>query len=677
MVSNYSKCRIFGLVAFLALAGISKDLMAQVLYVGNVGDDTISAFVIDESSGLLTELLPRVASTGSPTSITVHPSGLYAYATNSGNAALGALGPSLTQFSIDPGTGALTQVSFVPLQPGSSPQAVVVDPSGNFAFVAHQGANYVTAFSIDPATGALTPVAGSPFAMPQGPTSIVMHPNGKFAYVSAAGAGVIAAYSYDSTGALTPLSGSPFAARNNIVWMTMDPAGKFLYAVERQDNAVLVYSVDPDSGALTQVGSRVAAGPGVTGVAVNPAGNYLYVSTAGNGGVTVFSIDPTGALTNTGSVGAINGANAAILDPSGQYLYVPGPQANAVAALAIDPSSGVVAPLSYQQFFPTGTQPQRGVAFMLSPPVLPPISATSAVNYHSNSPVGMPNSGIAQGSRLAISGTNIGPAAGASGSAPLQTQLGGVSIQIQSGDVTTSALMVYATNNFVTCVVPSSTPLGPATVTVNYNGRSTAPLPITIVATSVGLRSLNEHGVGPAKAWTVSPDTVLAPDPSILQNPITLNQSVIPGQLVILQGTGLGATSIDETQDLNEVLSVPANVVVGNEVVNVLYELRVADGSDYIVFQLPADVLLGCYVPVAVQAGGVTSNVVGISISASGGSCSDPTGLSSSDIDTAAQAGKINMNTILLSHIDFGPLGPSDSATGLFLSYDFNSLLAA
>jgi uncharacterized protein (TIGR03437 family) len=665
----------YWLVAVLFLAGTSNGLFGQMLYLGNAGDDTISAYVIDQESGLLTEVLPRAVTTGAPLSVTVHPSGKFVYATNGGNAALGANGPSLAAFSIDANTGALTLLSSVPLPPGSSPQAVVIDPSGKFAFVAHQGANNISVFSINALTGALSPVTGSPFAAPQNPSDVVVHPSGKFAYVSAAGTGQIAAFNIGADGALTPAAGSPFAARNNLFWMAMDAAGKFLFAVERQDNAVLVYAIDATTGALTQVGSPFPAGPGVSGVAVDPAGKFLYVSNFGSGSVTAFSIGPTGALTRRGDVGAVLGAFAAILDPSGKFLYVPGQQANAVVGFAIDSSSGALTNLG--QFFPAGVQPQRGASIRLSPPVIPPIIANSAVNYHSHALPGMPNAAIAQGSRLAISGHNIGPAAAASSDFPLQTQLGGVSIQIQSGGVTTAGLMVYASNGFVTCVVPSTTPLGDATVTVTYNGRTTAPLPITIVTTSVGIRTLNDNGQGPAKAFSAPPDTVLSPDLSIIRKPNTLNQSAMPGQLVIVQATGLGPATGDETQNLPQELSVTANAIVGNEVAPVLYELRVGDGSDYIVFKLPDDAPQGCYVPVAIQAGGVTSNVASISISATGASCSDATGLAASDIDAAQKAGQFNMGTIVLTHIDFPQLGGSDSADGIFARYDFNSLLSA
>jgi uncharacterized protein (TIGR03437 family) len=681
MVGQAGKCLFFGVVLVLILAGTSNGLFGQLLYVGNVGDDTISTYVIDQDSGLLTEILPRVGSPGSPSSVAIHPSGKFVYVTNGGNAALGANGPSIAEFSIDPNTGALTLLSSVPLTPGTGPQGAAIDAAGSFLFVAQAGPGNVGVYSIDPSAGTLSPVPGSPFAALPNVSKVVVHPSGKFAYASTGATSQIVAFNIDGSGALTPVAGSPFAARNNLFWMAMDAAGQFLFAIERQDPGVLVYSVDRNTGALTPVaGSPFSLPPGSTptSVAVDPAGKFLYVSTAGNGGVNVFTIGATGALSQSRSFGAITSAFDAILDPSGRFLYVPGQQVNGISGLAIDSNSGALSPLP-QQFFQAGNSPTRGATILLSPPVIPPISADSVFNYHSHEPAGMPNASVAQGSRIAIAGKNIGPAAGAGSqsSDSLQTTLSGVSIQIQSGDTATAALMVFVSNNFVTAVVPSTTPLGPAMVTVTYNGRTTAPIPMTVVTTSVGIRTVNDLGSGPARARNATPDTGLNTD--ITSLPLNaLNHSATPGQFILVQATGLGPVTTDETQqNLTQVLAVPADVLVGNKIATTTLEVRASQGSDFILFKLPDDVQQGCYVPLAIRAGGEVSNVASLSISSTGASCSDPGGLAASDIDAAQKSGQMRMGTIVLGRLNVGPLGQMDFVNGIFSRYDFNSVLAA
>jgi hypothetical protein len=67
--------------------------------------------------------------------------------------------------------------------------------------------------------------------------------------------------------------------------------------------------------------------------------------------------------------------------------------------------------------------------------------------------------------------------------------------------------------------------------------------------------------------------------------------------------------------------------------------------------------------PIAVRAGSVTSNVATVSIAAAGGSCLDPPDWPASDID--------DLGTIVVSHLDFGPFGPNDMATGIVERYDW------
>jgi 6-phosphogluconolactonase (cycloisomerase 2 family) len=68
---------------------------------------------------------------------------------------------SISAFTINANTGALTAISGSPFAAGASPQSVTVDSSGKFAYVANFNSNNVSVFTINPSTGALTSV-GSP-----------------------------------------------------------------------------------------------------------------------------------------------------------------------------------------------------------------------------------------------------------------------------------------------------------------------------------------------------------------------------------------------------------------------------------------------------------------------------------------------------------------------------------
>ena len=55
---------------------------------------------------------------------------------------------------------------------GATPESIIVDPSGKFAYVGNEGTDNISAFAINAVTGVLTPVVGTPFAAGAAPTSV-------------------------------------------------------------------------------------------------------------------------------------------------------------------------------------------------------------------------------------------------------------------------------------------------------------------------------------------------------------------------------------------------------------------------------------------------------------------------------------------------------------------------
>ena len=66
-------------------------------------------------------------------------------------------------FSVNPSTGAITEVPGSPFNAGLIPDQLVVDPTGRFVYVTNDQSEDITAFSVDASTGALTELPGSPF----------------------------------------------------------------------------------------------------------------------------------------------------------------------------------------------------------------------------------------------------------------------------------------------------------------------------------------------------------------------------------------------------------------------------------------------------------------------------------------------------------------------------------
>jgi 6-phosphogluconolactonase len=82
--------------------------------------------------------------------------------------------------------------------------------TAGFAYVVNNsaaGIGSVSAYTINATTGALTPIVGSPFAVGSDPTFVAVSPNGRFAYVtisSDAGIGSVSAYTIDKGQSVSP-----------------------------------------------------------------------------------------------------------------------------------------------------------------------------------------------------------------------------------------------------------------------------------------------------------------------------------------------------------------------------------------------------------------------------------------------------------------------------------------
>lgn len=246
----------------------------------------------------------------------------------------------------------------------------------------------------------------------------------------------------------------------------------------------------------------------------------------------------------------------------------------------------------------------------------PSVPTGGALNSASYAYVGLPNSGIAQGSIFVVFGTNIGPTTLQQVQAfPLQKTLAETSIQVTVNGTTVDALPLYTSATQVAAMLPSNTPVGNGTLTVSYNGAASGSIAVQVVANSMGIYTLNQAGSGPGIITDAAYQV------------FSLTSSAKPGQTVIIWATGLGPVSGDEAGGPlpGDMPNVPLEVWVGSHKVTPTYRGRsgCCAGLDQIVFVVPSGVE-GCRVPVSLKIGNVVSNFVSLPVAANGGACSDP-----------------------------------------------------
>ena len=265
---------------------------------------------------------------------------------------------------------------------------------------------------------------------------------------------------------------------------------------------------------------------------------------------------------------------------------------------------------------------------------------TAVLNNSSSIPAGSPSYGIAQGSLFVVKGTGLGPDQEAFlpdlSKGPLTTSLSGVSVSVTVNGTTVQAPLYYVIAVQVAGVLPSNTPVGTGTITVSFNGQTSATSPITVVASAFGLSA----GVlNASKSYGY----------------VTAATAGNPGDTIILWGTGLGASAGDETKfpfpqvDLASKSNV--KVYVGGQPATVAYAGRSQfPAVDQINIVVPQGVS-GCNVGVIVQTGNFVSNTGTIAVTQSGSVCSDPatTGLTTTDFQ-----GLLNKGSVRIGYIGLG-----------------------
>jgi 6-phosphogluconolactonase (cycloisomerase 2 family) len=311
----------------------------RLLYTLDLNSNTISAYTRNTSTGALTSLPTTTARAGAAN--IAFTTGLapvrftpkFAYITNQGSNTISA-------YSIDATTGLLASVGAVAT--GNDPSSVAVDPSRQYAFVTNQVDNTISSYDIDATTGALTANAGSP-GTGVTPYAIAAHIGGRLIYSSNYSSYDLRAFKINTGGTLTYLSSESLGV-SGPYGMTIDPSGRFVLTANYWDDQVESFTIDDFTwGDLTSTGP-VAAGSNPYSVAVDPTGRFAYVANAGSDNVSMFSIDPvSGVLTSTGGAVASGAFPRSIaVDPLGRYVYTANEFSNNISRYRIDATTGAL-----------------------------------------------------------------------------------------------------------------------------------------------------------------------------------------------------------------------------------------------------------------------------------------------------------------------------------------------
>ncbi len=285
-------------------------------------------------------------------------------------------------------------------------------------------------------------------------------------------------------------------------------------------------------------------------------------------------------------------------------------------------------------------------------------------------PVG--NDVIAQGSIFIVFGAGLGPTAPTyPAGLPLPTTLPastGTSISISAGGQTIAAYMFYTSALQVQAILPSTTPVGSASVTLSYNGKTSASFTISVVPSRLGIFTSNSQGYG-----------IAAAQHGVGNAPILMSSAAHPGETVVLYGTGLGPiTTPDNVAPGSVQVGTDVTVTIAGQTVTPTYAGRTPQyaGEDQVDFVIPNNVVTGCYVPVSVTATGQVSQDFVLPVAPSGSSaCTHIFGLSPAALATLDSGGTVNVGLFqILSGYAAALGGAVQGAGGLFDNADSNAV---
>jgi len=295
---------------------------------------------------------------------------------------------------------------------------------------------------------------------------------------------------------------------------------------------------------------------------------------------------------------------------------------------------------------------------------LPAINSRAVVNGASFMAPGLPGGGIALGSVFTIFGRNLGPVSSPTLSFPLQTTLGGVSIKVVQGATSVAVIPLYVGPGQINAIMPSTAPLGMASLQVTVNNAASNSAPVRIVNNSVGLFSANQTGSGPGVLYNFDPN-----NPHLVNNLVTAAK---PGQVITMWASGLGPiSSSDAGTPPTGNLPTQVEVFVGGQAATVQYSGRSSccAGVDQINFVVPANTPSGCWVPVLVRTGGVTvSNAVTMAVSADGKPCSEPSNPMAAALINSGSTARALAARIMVHH-DVGVANTNDTIADVSSAY--------
>lgn len=378
MKSRFVLAGLIGVVAVLLNSctgtnGTATATGTGFMWVVSLGDQMVTSFNIDLSTGVASQVGTGVPTGLGPIAIALTPNATALFVANRDDNTISAYSlNSDGSLNVPCSTANCNVVTASPV--AGTPLSLAVDPSGKFLFVANQAnqglfpppntPDTISVFSIQ---GTALTAVGSFASTGNGPAALAASPSGNFLYVANAFTSTLSILSYDGNGVLTEDLTSPVSLCTNCT----NPTGltfsrcagtttvttncptaappAYLYVANNGSSNLSIYSAciqvttacPTANGTLSEIsGSPVGAGPHPVSFLVNPARNQLYAVDTSVNQVSEYQYNPaTGLLTFLSPATASTGTSPLTggITSDGNWAFIPNNGASNVSGYSIGP----------------------------------------------------------------------------------------------------------------------------------------------------------------------------------------------------------------------------------------------------------------------------------------------------------------------------------------------------
>lgn len=332
------------LVLMLGLSACSTQRVdRQVLYLSCSTGQRLVAYTIEPKTGALSELQSvELEGRGGPIALTDDGQALYAVIGNP---------PRLVPMTRDISTGKLTALEPTPLP--DTPTYLDIDATGRFALTAAYGAGTVHSFRLNPdRTVVAAPVQTT--KTDKNAHACLIDPSNRFVYIPHTGPNAIFQFGFDASEGKLKTTVQPIIVKGGGTadqpqgprHYAYHPRLDVVYFVNELDSSVAAYTWDRTAGNLQRFQSMSTL-PGrwdgkntCADIHVTPDGRFLYASNRGHDSIAAYRLDSDGNMTMIDTFPTEAVPREFAIDLNGEYLYAAGLRTNKLVAYAIDRNTG-------------------------------------------------------------------------------------------------------------------------------------------------------------------------------------------------------------------------------------------------------------------------------------------------------------------------------------------------